>query len=401
MAAGTKATAFFQGKAVIKPKKMATASFSGQQVERNGTIQFEVKGYDHSDFLNIVREITKQHGTEKIKCIQPLGGGKFQVTFKTQEIAIKAATVGLKYGSERYPFTELAAVSTAIYVKRAPYELKHETIVQILNNYGIVKEIKHVPIDEQFPEISNGDRRVIMVIKNEIPNWIKIGPYTLMIYYRGIKKTCRTCNSEDHYAANCPSVLCHRCKSVGHMANRCTNEPAGAPRRWWDLEDQTEEEIALETQASGERLEREKEYPLLDTRLAKITNMIKQTRNEIPNKVISPIKGGKTVKNTNDKCEETGDPFKPRKSLSRSPIRSEKEDKQLEEGEIFDKMLEENKEARKNKDPRIREASVERENKKAKRGSPETNKPGRSASVDSRQSTQKKRRDESIGRVKQ
>lgn len=359
---------------------MATAVFPGEPLERSKTVQFEIPDYDHSEFLNVVKELTVQHGMQKIKCIQPLGNGRFQATFTSHAVAARASNVGLTYENSKIAMTELAAVTTVVYVKRAPYELEHECIKNIMGNYGTVKDITFVPIDPTFPEITNGDRKCVMVIKKEIPNWIKVGPYTLMIYHRGIVKTCRLCQKEGHLAAACQNVVCHRCKKPGHMVKQCP-EIVELPQRvfWSRAEEGTSQEVDTENSEITNKETYEASFPLIPTEIDRIDTMISSVRYGIPEEIVTPI-----------------DPFKPRRSLARSPPMRE-EEKVVEEGETFEQLLEEiNKDPRKDRDTRNQQPLREREARKSKRNSPEVVKSA-SKMTDSRSHSKKRKEDTEKG----
>ena len=105
-------------------------------------------------------------------------------------------------------------------VFNAPYELENYIIEKNLEKYGriISSRYGHIP---GHPEVQNGLRHFRMVLSSNIPNWIYIGKFSLMIRYDGQEKTCRRCDAVDHLANACNQRRCFNCGKIGHISSGC------------------------------------------------------------------------------------------------------------------------------------------------------------------------------------
>lgn len=65
-------------------------------------------------------------------------------------------------------------------------------------------------------------RRVLgMVLRRDIPSFIKFGPFLVRVYYPGQPKECWKCFSADHISRDCPLQYCFNCDKCGQFASVC------------------------------------------------------------------------------------------------------------------------------------------------------------------------------------
>ena len=100
-------------------------------------------------------------------------------------------------------------IVTEVTVRKAPMWWTEHRIREIFSRYGTVKSIKkerYRDMDAEgtsFGGLWNGNRRIHMVIRNDIPSGITISETTLEIFHRGQHPTCRTCGMTGHKFYQC------------------------------------------------------------------------------------------------------------------------------------------------------------------------------------------------------
>ena len=92
-------------------------------------------------------------------------------------------------------------------VRNLPMEVSAIEVSLALNQYGKVVDCN----DERYPRGScfqgllTGNRVVKMVVKRNIPSYVRVAGTEAMVFYQGQKPTCQICASEDHFRGACPN----------------------------------------------------------------------------------------------------------------------------------------------------------------------------------------------------
>ena len=91
-----------------------------------------------------------------------------------------------------------------------------------LRKYGIVYWCRRAFNQSLLPEKVHDGRRVLrMSLHEDIPSFLKIGPYLLRVFYLQPPKVCWKCSSHQHIGRNCPEESCFNCDQSGHVAAAC------------------------------------------------------------------------------------------------------------------------------------------------------------------------------------
>ena len=86
-----------------------------------------------------------------------------------------------------------------------PFELPDELFTTFLASFGTVRSVKRdMWQDKYFGQIENGNRTVLMEIKNPIPSRVTIEGAVAYVTYSGQQKTCHYCQAPGHMVAECP-----------------------------------------------------------------------------------------------------------------------------------------------------------------------------------------------------
>ena len=160
----------------------------------------------------------------RVKCIQRVHAGQIEVTFATVEdhdLFLSKAAVA--FGNPR-SFAHLPSNSSAIYVTvhNVPWELPDTLLMSRLRKYGLVYGCRRAFNQSLLPEKVHDGRRVLrMSLHQDIPSFLKFGPYLLRVFYVQQPKVCWKCSSHQHIGRNCPDDYCFNCDQSGHVAATC------------------------------------------------------------------------------------------------------------------------------------------------------------------------------------
>jgi len=161
-------------------------------------------------------------GEGKIKCVQIDRDESVVVTFADTECVEEILELGSMTIND-YPVIVSSVDARRRYVKvyYLPFEASNSDLQAVLAEYGHVYNVRR---DVGYQNIEDGVRTVTMTVNGNIPSFVKVGAHECKIWYRGQRQTCRKCYSTEHFARDCPSVQCFRCKEMGHVSRNCTEE---------------------------------------------------------------------------------------------------------------------------------------------------------------------------------
>lgn len=116
-----------------------------------------------------------------------------------------------------FPFTQYPL---PVRVKGIPIDMKEEVIKDIFGIYGGVTNVKEcrgrILNCKYLDGIPNGDKWVILNIKNPVARFVESRGLRFACYYHGQPPTCVYCRCVGHNADLCPKLLCELCNVQGH-----------------------------------------------------------------------------------------------------------------------------------------------------------------------------------------
>lgn len=97
--------------------------------------------------------------------------------------------------------------SKVLRVRNLPMEVSTQEICLCLGQYGKILEVREerYPRGSCFEGLLSGTRVVKMVMKRDVPSYVRVGGHEAMVFYQGQKPTCHVCGDTEHFRANCPS----------------------------------------------------------------------------------------------------------------------------------------------------------------------------------------------------
>lgn len=211
----------------MAPREMDIAGFS---VDRPMTVTLRLPRRlaldgvfpSRSLILESILVVIKEKSS--LLCFQRLSASHYDITFKQDQQDVRDSLLqsGIHIAGTHISLFESDPKSVFVSVKNLPAEVPDEKMNQVLLDFGEVLGSFHVLDDD---DIWNGDRKVELIIKKDIPSLIRIGKYPAVIRYKGQKLCCHYCNRWGHAINDCPykiNHLCIRC-GMGHSAKYCSH----------------------------------------------------------------------------------------------------------------------------------------------------------------------------------
>lgn len=156
-----------------------------------------------------------------LRSVRPSGLGRFFVTTHTMRAVEKLRAMGaLTVTGKEYPLVSLASSMKLITVLHLPTELPDNDLSDVLGRYGRVVKM-HREKYRDYPTVETGARKVLLEVSGEVPNFVSVRGFQAMCLYVGMRKVCRRCSMEGHFAADCTTPRCRRCLDYGHEAVTC------------------------------------------------------------------------------------------------------------------------------------------------------------------------------------
>lgn len=188
------------------------------------TARFSVA--DNSVDSSVILEQVVTTGVERrqVKCIQRFRTGMVEVTFASKNVCdLFLSQSAIPSSQRRFVFSRPAGNSSLfVTIRDAPWELPDKLITDRLEQYGTVISHRRAYNQSLLPEKVHDGRRVLrMVLRCDIPSFIKFGPFLVRVYYPGQPKVCWKCSSAGHIGRDCPSQYCFNCDKSGHLASDC------------------------------------------------------------------------------------------------------------------------------------------------------------------------------------
>lgn len=160
----------------------------------------------------------------ELRTVRPAGLGRFFVTVNSLRAVDKLRDLGgLKVGEKTFPLVSLASKTRVVTVLNLPAELPDYDLDAVLGQYGRIIS-SHRERYRDYPTVETGARKVHLEMAREVPNFITVRGFQAMCLYSGMRKVCRRCGEEGHFAADCSTPRCRRCLAYGHETATC-NEP--------------------------------------------------------------------------------------------------------------------------------------------------------------------------------
>ncbi|KAL3193598.1 hypothetical protein MRX96_016945 [Rhipicephalus microplus] len=166
--------------------------------------------------VDICRDLVKRFEVKDIACVQDFGGGKFEVTFVSEDpVQQFKAKLEIFVGKGVVRFQYRGARTMTMRIFGYPENCPDKHLMKGLQEYGKVLEIREESVPK-FESISSGVRRVRMEMEKAVPNIMESNDRLIYIEYDGVVRQCRMCYRPEHITNDCITPRCERCGKYGH-----------------------------------------------------------------------------------------------------------------------------------------------------------------------------------------
>ena len=188
------------------------------------TARFSVADNSVDSSVILDQVVTTGVQRRQVKCIQRFRTGMVKVTFASKNACdLFLSQSAIPSPQRRFVFSRLAGNSSLfVTIRDAPWKFPDKLITDHLEQYGTVISHRQAYNQSLLPEEVHDGRRVLrMVLRRDIPSFIKFGPLLGHVYYPGQPKVCWKCSSADHIGRDCSSQYGFNCDKSGHLASAC------------------------------------------------------------------------------------------------------------------------------------------------------------------------------------
>lgn len=212
----------FRVRSTSRRPAMGTEGFPrelGTQLRQDLT--FSLHADSHARTKQVLEAVAAAVTLRELRSVRPAGMGRFFITVNSLRAVDRLRALGaLTIGGSDYPLVSLASKMKLVTVLHLPTELPDSDLDQVLSGYGRVMK-SHRERYKDYPTVETGARKVLLEVTREVPNFISVRGFQGMCLYAGMRKVCRRCSAEGHFAADCSTPRCRRCLEYGHEAIGC------------------------------------------------------------------------------------------------------------------------------------------------------------------------------------
>ena len=194
----------------------------GGRIARPKTVVLHTEAFKDVNVREVMLAILKHIPVTSIKCLQPIPGPRYRVSFRTLEAKQTFLDKEFLFRGERIIAQELDTPALIVKILYVPDEISNQTVSEFLSKYGKVLSVDR-EMFRDWPGVESGARIARMTELTEgIPRRFSIGPFKVESRYRGQVPQCGRCGSYGHRVATCMNdVKCFRCGNDGHIQRNC------------------------------------------------------------------------------------------------------------------------------------------------------------------------------------
>ena len=160
--------------------------------------------------------------SDKVVAVQFLRGGVVRLTFKDEASLTDVLARGISFQEIQLCVVRAMSEGRVLYVHDLPVEIPDDVVSSFLAAFGDVVHVTRSSYKD-FPSVSDGHRVVRIVLKQDVPYFVRIANCNCRVWYSRQPVQCSICRESGHVARNCSlSGRCRRCHQQGHVARLCT-----------------------------------------------------------------------------------------------------------------------------------------------------------------------------------
>lgn len=186
------------------------------------TAYFPADVYQNVGITTVLPQLMQILNADKVLAVQFLRVGRVRLTFDDPVTRDEVLANGLVFDGAPLRLTSTDDRFRIAFLRDLPVEADDEAVSAFCSAYGDVLSVEHCYF-EDFLSVRNGNRRVKILLTEEIPCFVRVESYDCCVWYPRQPPQCFICRERGHCASACPlSGLCRRCHQPGHLARECT-----------------------------------------------------------------------------------------------------------------------------------------------------------------------------------
>ena len=211
--------------------------------------------YQNVSSSDVLPQLLECFPCDKVAAVQFLRGGVVRITFKDQAVRDDVLARGVSFQGISLRVVCAMSEVRSVYVRDLPIEVPDDVVSAFLSSYGDVVLVSRSTYKD-FPAVCDGNRVVRIVLKQDVPYYVRIADCNCRVWYSRQPVQCVVCKGTGHLGRDCPlSGVCRRCRQPGHIARQCVQAWGPAvPTNDADDDDADDDDVdennVLESQAS-------------------------------------------------------------------------------------------------------------------------------------------------------
>ena len=159
---------------------------------------------------------------DKVKAVQFLRGGIVRLTFEDEVTRNDVLARGISFQGIQLRVVSAMSDVRSLYVRDLPVEVPDDVVSSFLASFGDVVHVTRSTYKD-FPSVCDGNRIIRIVLKQDVPYFLRIADCNCRVWYARQPVQCVICRESGHVGRDCPlSGRCRRCHQPGHVARLCT-----------------------------------------------------------------------------------------------------------------------------------------------------------------------------------
>ena len=194
---------------------------TANEIEKRSLIIREDFGKKREDLFNNIFRFTD---IDQIKAAYPVSGGTEIVFVSQQGLKKYLSNIPHQWKVEHSETVKSVLVTVVPRVGDGHAQISDATIIAALSQYGEVEEGLRKTY-RSFPTIETGAKVLKLKPKgsvSQIPTSLFFGKSIFGVVYQRQEQSCHRCGGA-HKVTDCKSVVCFKCRRMGHMSSSCRN----------------------------------------------------------------------------------------------------------------------------------------------------------------------------------
>ena len=177
--------------------------------------------YQNVSSSDVLPQLLECFPCDKVAAVQFLRGGVVRITFKDQAVRDDVLARGVSFQGNSLRVVCAMSEVRSVYVRDLPIEVPDDVVSAFLSSYGDVVLVSRSTYKD-FPAVCDGNRVVRIVLKQDVPYYVRIADCNCRVWYSRQPVQCVVCKGTGHLGRDCPlSGVCRRCRQPGHIARQC------------------------------------------------------------------------------------------------------------------------------------------------------------------------------------